>query len=76
MTKLEKIYEQILEQFEIVKSRHEKFVENKNKSAESDARVALGEIKKLITPYRKQSVEVTKNLTYILKKISTKKSTN
>jgi len=62
MEELETIYEQILEQFEIVKARHEKFVENKNKSAEADVRVALGEIKKLITPYRKQSVMVTKNL--------------
>jgi hypothetical protein len=62
MKELETIYEQILEQFEIVKTRHEKFIENKNKSAEADARVALGEIKKLITPYRKQSVVVTKSL--------------
>jgi len=62
MKELEKIYGEILEQFEIIKTRHEKFVENKNKSAEADVRVALGEIKKLVTPYRKASVEVTKSL--------------
>lgn len=62
MTELEIIYGKILEQFEIVKTRHEKFIENGNKSAESDVRVALGEIKKLVTPYRKESVQATKNL--------------
>lgn len=62
MEELEKIYSEILEQFEIVKNRHEKFTEKGNKSAESDVRVALGLIKKLITPYRKKSVEITKKI--------------
>lgn len=60
MNELEKIYAQIVEQMEIVKTRHEKFLEKGNKTAESDVRKALGEIKKLITPYRKESVETTK----------------
>jgi len=62
MKKLESLYSEILEKFEIVKNRHEKFIEKGNKSAESDVRVALGEIKKLITPYRKLSVEITKKI--------------
>jgi len=62
MEELETIYNQILEQFEIVKTKHQKFVDNQNKSAEASVRTSLGEIKKLITPYRKVSVDVTKNL--------------
>jgi len=57
---LEEIYAQIEEQMAIVKERHAKFVEKGNKTAEVDARKALGEIKKLITPYRKASVDATK----------------
>lgn len=57
---LEELYAQIKEQFEIVEERHAKFVEKGNKSAEADVRKALGEIKKLITPYRQASVEATK----------------
>jgi hypothetical protein len=60
MNELETIYGQILEQMEIVKTRHEKFIEKGNKTAEADVRKALGEIKKLITPYRKASVDTTK----------------
>lgn len=59
---LENLYSQIVEQFDIFQKRHEKFVEKGNKTAEADARKALGEIKKLITPYRKASVEETKNV--------------
>lgn len=60
MKELENIYEQIVEQWKIVEERHEKFVQKGNKTAESDVRKALGELKKLITPYRKASVEATK----------------
>lgn len=56
---MEEIYAQIQEQWTIFTTRHEKFVEKGNKSAEADARKALGEIKKLVTPYRQASVEVT-----------------
>jgi len=56
---MEELYAQILEQVEIVKERHEKYLEKGNKSAEADARKALGEIKKLVTPYRQASVEAT-----------------
>jgi len=56
---MEELYAQIKEQFKIVEERHQKFLEKGNKSAEADVRIALGEIKKLITPYRKASVEAT-----------------
>jgi len=57
---LEKLYSQIEEQWKIVQERHTKFLEKGNKSAEADCRKALGEIKKLITPYRQASVEAVK----------------
>lgn len=57
---LEQLYSQIEEQMAIVRERHAKFVEKGNKTAEADVRKALGEIKKLITPYRQASVEATK----------------
>jgi len=57
---LEEIYAQIMEQIAIVQERHAKFTEKGNKSAEADVRKALGEIKKLVTPYRAASVEATK----------------
>ena len=57
---LEEIYVKIEEQIAILQERHTKFVEKGNKSAEADARKALGEIKKLVTPYRKASVEASK----------------
>ena len=56
---MEEIFVQIQEQWNTFVTRHEKFVEKGNKTAEGDARKALGEIKKLITPYRQASVEAT-----------------
>lgn len=60
MSELNDLYEQIAKQWAVVEERHEKFVEKGNKTAEADARKALGELKKLITPYRKASVDATK----------------
>ena len=60
MSELSKLYEQIAEQWAVVEERHTKFVEKGNKTAEADARKALGELKKLVTPYRKASVDATK----------------
>ena len=57
---LEKLYAEIIEKMEVVKERHEKFVTKSNKSAEADVRTSLGEIKKLITPYRQASVAASK----------------
>jgi hypothetical protein len=60
MSELKKLYDQLTEQWLVVEDRHAKFEEKGNKKAESDARKALGEMKKLITPYRKASVDATK----------------
>ena len=57
---MEELFSQIEAQFAIVKEKHQKFLDKGNKSAEADVRKALGEIKKLITPYRAASVEATK----------------
>ena len=57
---LEEMYLKIQEQIKIFTENHDKFVEKGNKSAESRARKAIGEIKKLATPYRKASVDETK----------------
>ena len=57
--KLEEMYAELKSQWEIVEARHDKFVTKGNKSAEADARKALGEMKKAITPYRKASVAAT-----------------
>ena len=58
---LNELYSQLQAQWSIVEERHAKFVEKGNKKAEADVRKALGEMKKLVTPYRKASVEATKN---------------
>ena len=58
--KLEEMYAELKAQWEIVEERHNKFVTKGNKTAEADTRKALGEMKKLITPYRKASVVATK----------------
>jgi DNA-directed RNA polymerase subunit F len=57
---LEEVYAQIEAQFKVVQERHAKYLEKGNKTAEADVRKALGEIKKLVTPYRAASVESTK----------------
>ena len=56
---LEQQFERIMEEFKVFSEQHEVFVEKANKSAEARARKALGEIKKLVTPYRQTSVKET-----------------
>jgi len=58
--KLEDKFNEIMDQFEIIKIRHAKFVERGNKTAEADVRKALGKVKNMVTEYRKLSVEATK----------------
>jgi len=53
-------YTQIAGLFESFTENHEKFVNNGNKAAGQRARKAIGEIKKLATQYRKESVEASK----------------
>tara|TARA_R110000824_G_scaffold146823_1_gene315939 strand:+ start:8549 stop:8734 length:186 start_codon:yes stop_codon:yes gene_type:complete len=55
-------YDQIVGLFEEFTTNHTKFVDEKNKSAATRARKAIGEIKKLTTEYRKGSVEAASNL--------------
>ena len=57
---LEEQFNAITEQFEIVKTRHAKFVDKGNKTAEADVRKALGKIKNMVTKYRQTSVLATK----------------
>ena len=57
MEKTTELYEQITKLFADFQANHEKFVEKGNKAAAGRARKHLGEIKKLVTEYRKVSVE-------------------
>ena len=59
---LEEKFNELMELFETVKTRHEKFREKGNKTAEADVRKSLSAIKKLITPYKKLSVTVTNEM--------------
>lgn len=52
----QEIYEQIKEQFELFEEGHN----SDTKSGKLKARKAIGEVKKLITNYRKASVEENK----------------
>jgi len=60
MNGLVEIGNQILSLFEDFKANHEKNVEKGNAAAGGRARKALGEIKKLVTEYRKESVAASK----------------
>ena len=53
-------FDQINEQYEIFSTEHAKFAADGNKAAAQRARKAIGEIKKLATVYRKDSVQATK----------------
>jgi len=53
-------YEQIKKLFKTFEDNHKLFEEKGNKAAGSRARKAIGEIKKLVTEYRKVSVEDSK----------------
>jgi len=55
MSKTSKLFGQMKGHFDTFESEHEKNM-NGNKAAGSRARKAIGEIKKLVTDYRKASV--------------------
>ena len=55
------MFSQMEELWESFKEEHGKFVEKGNKSAGTRARKSIGEIKKLVTEYRKASVEERKS---------------
>ena len=53
----DELFEQIAEQFAILESENE----GTTKASQARARKAAGEIKKLITPYKKANMEATKS---------------
>jgi len=55
MTKTSKLFDHIKAQYETFEAEHAKNVAG-NKAAGSRARKAIGEVKKLVTDYRKASV--------------------
>ena len=58
--KCNEVYEQIKGLWEEVEENHNKYTDKGNKSAGARARKSLGQIKKLVTEYRKLSVEDSK----------------
>ena len=56
----DKLYNEIKELFEQFEENHSTFTEKGNKAAGGRARKAIGEIKKLVTGYRKASVSESK----------------
>jgi hypothetical protein len=59
--KCNEVYDNIKTLWNDVEANHTKFNEKGNKSAGARARKSLGEIKKLVTEYRKLSVEDAKS---------------
>ena len=57
---VDELFTEITNYFDEFKSNHETFTEKGNKAAGGRARKAIGEIKKLVTEYRKESVASTK----------------
>jgi len=60
MNKTEELFSEIDDLFNDFKTNHESFREKGVKAAAQRARKAIGGIKKLITEYRKASVEESK----------------
>ena len=56
----DKLYSEIKELFEQFEENHSIFSEKGNKAAGGRARKAIGEIKKLVTDYRKASISESK----------------
>ncbi len=54
------LYETMKIQWDEFEENHSKFVDKGNRAAATRARKAIGEIKKLVTEYRKQSVSESK----------------
>jgi hypothetical protein len=57
----ENVYTQIKELWEDFETNHSSFSDKGNKAAGARARKAIGGIKKLVTDYRKASVEDSKS---------------
>ena len=61
MATTNELYETLNNLWEEFQENHRTFTEKGNKSAGSRARKAIGEIKKLVTDYRKASVTESKS---------------
>ena len=61
MSSSNELYEQIESAFEDFQENHKKFTNKGNKAAGGRARKAIGEIKKMVTEYRKSSVAESKS---------------
>ena len=61
MASSNELYEQIEAAFEDFQENHKKFVSKGTKAAGGRARKAIGEIKKMVTEYRKASVAESKS---------------
>ena len=57
----ENLYNEINDLFETFQENHRSFSEKGNKAAGGRARKAIGEIKKMVTEYRKASVAESKS---------------
>ena len=60
MAKVDELFTEISNLFNEFTTNHETYIEKGNKAAAGRARKAIGEIKKLVTEYRKESVASTK----------------
>ena len=60
MGKLDELYSQLGDLFTEFETNHQTNVNTGNKAAGTRARKAIGELKKLVTEYRKASVEENK----------------
>ena len=60
MSKVNELFSQISDLFNELVDNHETYNEKGNKAAAGRARKAIGEVKKLVTEYRKESVASTK----------------
>jgi len=54
------LYDEMTELIETFKTEHEKFVGKSNAAAGVRARSAINQLKKIITDYKKKSVEIAK----------------
>jgi|TARA_E500000318_G_scaffold39229_1_gene37807 hypothetical protein len=60
MSKIDELYSQLSGLFTEFETNHQTNVNTGNKAAGTRARKALGEVKKLVTEYRKASVEASR----------------
>ena len=61
MSSTNELYETMNNLWEDFQENHRKFLEKGNKAAGTRARKAVGEVKKLVTDYRKASVSESKS---------------